>query len=484
MTILDTFFILFESDAAKLDKGLKDSEKKAEGLGAKLTDVDAKAAHMGASFLASIAALAGTALAAVGVASLTHNVIEASEAADKLNESTQRLGLNIEEVSAWGDLTKKNGGSTEAFVGSIENLNKALSTMEVTGKSRAAPFLKDLGINLDLAANKGKTAMDFLPQIADAFSKMDKQKSVAIGQRLGFDNGTIMTLQAGRREVEALLAKERELGVITEKQGQIADDYGDSLDDLRHAMRSVWLGVSEYILPALTWTINKFKDGAVFAREHSDAVVGFMIALGSAITVYALPPMIRLAAATLVTAAPFILIGALVVGLAAAFALLYEDIMIFMEGGDSMIGQMLERWPVIGDIAHGIGAAFTGLWDIMKAVAGFMADMWNDPIAAFSKFLDTVKAGLNMIPGFGAVMDAVNMGASAFAAASASPLGSATSASITNGGASNKSTTVQIDRVDVSTGAGDAVGISRSIGDALGSQMQQTINNLDDGVIA
>lgn len=424
MSILDSFFILFESDASKLDKGLNETEKKAQALAAKLGNVDTTASKMGASFLQSLAGLAGAAIASASLAAMTQAVFAAAEGADKLNESTERLGLNIETVSAWGDLVKKNGGSVESFVGSLENLNSQLTQIEVTGKSRAAPFLKELGIDLDDAANKGKNALDFLPQIADAFEGMDKQKSTALGKRLGLDQGTIMTLQAGRREVEALIAKEKELGVVTQKQGAIADAFGDQMDDTQHAFRSVWLGVSEYVLPPLTWMMAKFQDVAVFMRKHSDFVVGLMIALGAAIAFYVLPPLISMAVATVVAFAPFILAGVLVAALATAFALLYDDIMNFLDGGDSMIGQIVGKWPIIGEIIKGIASYFVFLWDTAKAVWGFLIGMFTDPAAAFEQFKSDMAAGIEkLVNTFPGLKDAVGAVTEAFAAAGATITG-------------------------------------------------------------
>lgn len=418
MSILDTFFILFDADASKLDKGLTDSEKTAQGLVGKLEVVDAAAGKMGGTFLQSLAGLAGAAMAAVSLGAMTQAMFAASDHADALNESVERLGLNIETVSAWGDAIKKNGGSVEGFIGSIEGLNSQLAQMEVTGKSRAAPFLKELGIDLDAAANKGKNAMDFLPQIADAFAGMDKQKSVALGKRLGFDQATIMTLQQGRQEVEALLEKERELGVVTKKQGEIADAFGDQMDDTRHAFRSVWLGVSEYVLPPLTWAMEKFQEVALFMRKHSDFIVGLMIALGAAVTLFALPPLIAMASAAVVAFAPFILAGVLVAALATAFALLYDDVMAFVDGGDSMLGQIVGRWPIVGQIIKGLVAEFAFLWDIAKAVGAFLVGMFNDPAAAAEQFKSDVSAAIDaLIANFPGLQEAIGAVTGAFTSA-------------------------------------------------------------------
>ena len=514
MTVLDSFFILFESDASKLDKGLAETEKKAQGLTSKLSEVDKAAGKMGNSLMQGIAQAAGALLATVSLGAMTAAILDAAGAADKLNESAERLGLNIETLSAWGDLVKKNGGSAEGFIASIEALNANLAQVEVTGKSRAAPFLKELGIDLDAAANKGKNAMDFLPQIAEAFEGMDKQKSVALGRRLGFDQATIMALQAGRREVEALIEKEKELGVITKKQGEIADAFGDQMDDTRHAFRSVWLGVSEYVLPPLTWMLKKFEEVAVWMRKHSDFIIGLMIALGAAILFYVLPPLISMGAAVVVAFAPFIGAGLLVAGLAAAFALLYDDIMAFIDGGDSMIGHIVGKWPIIGDIVKGIASYFQFLWDLLKAFFDFMTTAWDAPgggLAAFAErashafdgFLAAVPLVKDAIAWLSGAFDKVasffgrgglaaavrenaeglTAGKAALAQASGTPLAAQTSASISNTRGGN-TTSVQVGKVEVHTQATDAAGISKSIGDSMETQMRQAANNFDDGVLA
>ena len=317
---------------------------------------------------------------------------------------------------------------------------------------------------------------------------MDKQKSVALGKRLGFDQATIMTLQAGGRAVDELIAKERELGVVTKKQGEIADAFGDQMDDTRHAFRSVWLGVSEYVLPPLTWMMEKMQNVAMFMREHSHFIVGLMVTLGTAIAAYALPPLISMAAAAVVAFAPFILAGAIIGGVPLALALLYDDIMTFIEGGDSMIGAILQRWPVITDVVRGIGQAFGQLMDIGAAMGRFFADLWNNPMKAFAAFFDMLWGGitklLGAIPALKGLMGAIGLGKEALGLASTNPIASTSSSAISNSRTATKSTSVNIGEVKVQTQATDAAGISKAIGGTMSSQMRQAVSNYDDGILA
>lgn len=377
MAILDTFYLLFKSDAKELDKGLDDSRKKAREATNEIKKTDDAAFDLGHRIGSAIRSMAGLVGGYLAVSTLTQSFMAATDQADALNESAERLGVNIETLSAWGDLTKKNGGSSEAFIGSIQQMNTALSMIEVTGKSRVAPFFKELGIDLDSAAFKGKTATELLLPLADAFEGLDKQKSVAMGQKLGLDMGTILTLQQGRREVEALLAREKELGVVTKAQGEAADAFGDQMDDTRHALRSMWLEVSTAVLPVLTWFAKKAEQVFTFFRENKDLIVGVFIGIGAAVAFFAIPPLLMMAAAALAAVAPFLLIGLAIAGLIAVFGLLYDDIVNFMEGNDSLIGQFLDEFPQVRAILQGIGDVFMWLGQTAADVASIIGAAWR-----------------------------------------------------------------------------------------------------------
>lgn len=354
-----------------------------------------------------------------------------------------------------------------------------------------------------------------------------------------------MTLQAGRREVEALLVKERELGVVTKLQGEIADKFGDQLDDTRHAFRSLWLVVSENVLPVLTWLAEKFQNVALFMRKHSDFIVGIMIALGAAILTFALPPMLSLAAATLAAFAPFLIMGAIVAALAVGFALLYDDIMNFIDGNDSLIGQIVEKFPLIKTIVMGAVDAIKGfgnamlwtletagsviqilfdLWtrmmgaiyefsglgmlvnfivkgwaDQFKGLGQIVGDVWDWIIVKVQQAMAVISSAIGLVKGIaGAITSGLDSakgalgltvnggtglgaGKALLGAAGASPLNSQSSSSISNTQGGNKSITTG--PITIQTQATDAQGISQSLGTAMNTQFRSASTQMDDGVL-
>jgi len=505
--ILDSFFLLFEADASKLNKGLDESDKRAKQTTQQVKDLDAAAYKMGERLGGAIRTFGGALLGFVAARQLMASFNDAVMQADQIDETAKALGLATEELSVYSDAVKEAGGSQEGFVGSLNALNTALATMETTGKSKATPFLKEMGINLEAVANKGKTAFDFLPQIADAFATMGRQESIAMGKKIGFDMGTIMMLQGGRRELEALIKKHKELGVITEKQGEIAADYNDSLDDFRHTLRTTWLSMSEVILPVVTRVMNAFTSLVTWARENHHFITGVFLAIGAVIGKMLLPMMIRLAVATAVAFAPYLLIGAVIAGVAAAFALLYDDIMNFLEGNDSLIGQLLEKFPMLAQVFYIIGAVAREVAGVIASAfelagAGILA-MWDHIATRVKALWEYVKTFAAFVGGIasklgGALMShqfaapdsapgvaaGVSAGQALLRGAAASPINSQTSSSITNRRGGDRTSSVKIDKVEVNTPATDGAGIAKSIGGALSSQMSQVSANFDDGVAA
>jgi hypothetical protein len=545
MSVLDTFYMLFESDASKLDAGLADSEKKSKRLFDSLKTTDSEAAKLGGTLKQTLGQLAGAAAAYVGFQAIKNNILEAANAADRLGEISESFGIAVEDLSAYSGAVIMAGGNTESFVSSLTTMQSNLASVDATGKSKILPFLKELGLNLESTELKGKSALELMPYLAGAFENLSKQEAVGFGKKLGLDEGTVRLLQEGRIALEDRIRKQKELGVVTAEQAAISAEFNDALDYNRMAWRGVWLEVATAVLPVFKKVIEVFESVAVFIRKRSDFIVGLMIALGAAVAFYVVPPMLLAAKAAIVAFAPFLLLGAVVAGLAGAFALLYDDIVNFTKGNNSLIGHLSEKWPAFGVIVRAIASQFNFLMDTAKAVFSFLVGMFTSPSEAFAKFkldmeagvqklietypglstaigavstafeiagdtigavwesiaavvktvVDGIMSGISAISeGFGKVKSLFGLGGvtvkglmegkQAVSQAGNMPLANQTSNSISNSRNVSKSTNVQVGKVEVKTAATDAEGISKAIGDSIQSQMQQAATNFDDGVLA
>lgn len=507
MAILETFYYLFKSDAKALDEGLTESEKRAKQTEESLSKTDRTAESLGGAFR-EVAMQAGAVLAAfASVGAIIEGVKAATEFNDKLGETAEALEVNVEDLSAWSDAAQMSGGSAEAFQGTLKGLTAAMAQVDTTGKSRLKPFFDELGVSMLDSAGKARPVMDLLPELAEKFEGLSKSEAFGLGQKLGLDQGTIMMLQRGRQGLDELIKRQKELGVTTAEDAEIAGDFNDALDDTKHVFRTIYTSIASTILPGLTMLNKGLQFVVTWARQNDKFVAGFFIAIGTAIAVYYLPPIIAAAAATLVAIAPFIAIGAAIAAAAAAFALIYDDIMTFLEGGDSVTGRLLE-WvnsfgllraaidfvkALFGYLSTEIGAflenstlvqaaidVMTGAFEALKAVLDTIIEAFSwimEKGAALGGIIGTVAGALG-----DKVSGALQAGTAALQGASGQPLAAQTSASLGAQNTSNRTNNVNVGKVTVNTKATDANGISKAVGGTLQKQMRQAVANYDDGV--
>jgi hypothetical protein len=547
-SVLETFLILFESNAEDVDKGTEQAKRSTDQLDNSIRSTTDSTAKLGAGFVNMLTTAGGALASVLSVAAITAGVMQAADNADMLGEFTERLGLNIEEVTAWGDAVQVNGGTAEGFRGSLEALIDGMVTFATKGTSRVSPFFEELGIKMTDARGKARDVMEVLPELADAFEGLSKQESAGLGRKLGLDQGTIMLLQQGRREVDAQIARQKELGTVTKEAAEIAGKFNDQYDDTAKVFRSLFTVVGSTILPVFTSILTGVQNVGAFLMKHSDFMVGLLIALGGAVLVYALPPFISLAAAVITAFAPFLLIGAVIAGVALAFALLYDDIMNFIDGNDSLIGQILTQFPIIGDVINAVIDNFKALWaaaswifnsilsvlqigvegwrllfgvigegvrsfiensTVMQAIIGAISSafetmgqsigaVWDFLSARVSGFIELIMKAVDLVKTIaGGITGALgtvkaNLGISglaqgkeALAIAGSSPIGAQTSNSIANSSrSSNRTNSVQTGPITIQTQATDANGIAGALGNSMGQQMRQAASTFDDGVAA
>jgi phage-related protein len=406
-SILETFVLLFESNADDVKKGSDEAKQSSDRLNESLKSVDGATADVGAEFVRMLSTAGGALASVLSVAAITGAVLSAADNADALGEFTDRLALNIEEVNAWGDAVQVNGGTAEGFRGSLENLIDGMVTFATKGTSRVAPFFKELGISMVDANGKARDVMEVLPELADSFEKLTKQESAGLGRKLGLDPGTIMLLQQGRREVDAQIARQKELGTVTKEAAEIAGKFNDQYDDTAKVFRSLFTTVGTTILPLFTRILSGVADIGGFFAKHSDFIVGLLIALGAAITVYALPPLVSMAVAAVTAFAPFLLMGALIAGVAVAFALLYDDVKNFIDGNDSLIGQILTEFPVIGDIIQGVIENIKMLWGAVSWVFNTIVSVLQIAITVWGRLFSTIGEGIASFVASSSIVQAV-----------------------------------------------------------------------------
>lgn len=398
MSLLDTLTILFDTDGKKASKDvdelndkLNDTEKSAGDATKGIDEMGSSANNAGQMF-GELAKMAGTALASyLAFGAIKAQVMKTAQMTDQIGKFGQTLGLNVKQLDAWGEAAARSGGSASAFQGSVAGLQQQLTQIQFGGGSQMIQSLGMIGISAFDANGNLRDTFDILGDVADQFKQMPPARAYAIGGMLGLDQGTILLLQQGRYNIEQLVEQQLRFGSASAQAYKAAADFDDSLDNLDRSFRSIWQSINTFVLPPITALINGFNEAVTFLRENQDFAVGFFGVLGGAILALALPPMISLAAATLAATWPILAIGAAIVALAALFGLLYDDVKHYIDGQDSLLGRLLDRYEWLKD---GVVAVFDFIkkaWQELLAVIDWAKLLVTNPQAAIDELEDYLK---------------------------------------------------------------------------------------------
>lgn len=381
-SVLETFYILFASDASEVDEGARDAEKSTDKLEKSLKSTDKAATQTGNTFkdLAKQAVMTlGPFLGLAAIRSAVSNFADTADAAGKL---AGQLKIDVEALQAWQGAAVRAGGDADGMTASIEGLNGKLDEMRRGGGGEAAWTFRNLGVSIRDSEGRIKNADKLLHDLAGKFDGLSRQKALKMGERLGLDVGTITLLQKGKKGVEDLLKQQKELGLLTKQDTEVSRKYKNAMADMGQSFGAMSAVVMRLLLPAFIMVADGMTKGAVTIRKHKDLVIGFFIALSTVLGVMALKAGIAFA--------PFLGIAALILGVAAAFAILYDDVQAFLNGHTSAIGKIAEKYPWVGKLVHGIADAFRMLWDIAKAVFQFLVEAVDNPVRAWANLKKAV----------------------------------------------------------------------------------------------
>lgn len=408
MSILDTFFILFDADASKLDKGLADSDKKSESLLDKLRKVDSEATKTGGSFRDMVGKLAAFAGVNVAMGAFVHSVQNMAKEYVALGKLAAQFRSTVEAVEEFTQSAKLLGMSEEQSTESLHALDRAMQDTAMD-MGRAKKVFEELGISVKDSKGEMKSTTAVMGELAGKFKGMDYGKQIRVMERLGLDPGLIKLFNSDLGALQQRMADvDRAAGFNLTTAVKRAQEYTKASKEMSLELNTLKLYLSKlgdaFKIAALPWFTDAMKVATGWAHtfvdflmRHSQFVKGFMIAAGAAISYYLIPAAIRGALSVWAMIAPFALVGLAALAVATVFALLYDDITNFLDGNESLIGNLLAKYPQVAEVAKDIGRALQFVFDVAKALAGFLIGMWDNPGEAFKTFQADLMDGLNAL---------------------------------------------------------------------------------------
>ncbi|WLV37717.1 hypothetical protein [Morganella morganii] len=338
----------------------------------------------------NVAALAEKSLNFAGISTTITGLISDATARAAEIESIDKLGREI-------NITTQD---VDAFSGSVAALGgtRSAAQADLSAMAKAFGFAGD--------------SMEKVLQTADKVQGMSFSEAKKTLGGLGVeDNGTVEMLMKGREELSRMMETQKDYGGITRESIEQSISFNNAMLSLEQSAGLLKNSLMGMLIPALAQGLDWLEKIVVFAKENKNFVTGFFIAVATVVTGKYVHAMKLAQISTWTAMLPVMAVVAGILLLAAVFALVYDDIMNFIDGNDSMIGRILDSYPGLKAVILTVWEAFVVLFDFIISVIGVVADIvvaaYNTMNTALNEFIDWLTASIQGVMAWGAEFEAV-----------------------------------------------------------------------------
>ncbi|HAW1738199.1 TPA: hypothetical protein JLN31_000902 [Escherichia coli] len=394
MGVLDSFVFLLETDNRNALKGINEA-------GNALDDVEdgSNQAHkallgmftgVGEKAGLTAASLKEVAIGALGIAGagLSMNAV-LDHAAEMLGrvQDAETVGVNISQYDALSRSFQTLGVDADGFRDSMIDLNEAMGEAASDAKSGKAESFKTFGVSLKDAQGNIKSADQALLELAGSMEKMDKQQATFQIKQLGItDNAVIAAMLKGQKALERQIDLQKSLGVLNEKDVEQLKRFKQAQNELSAIFSRFSDVLAMTAVPALELIIDVTKDVIKWGREHKGFLIGFFGALAGVAIPMLTSALWGMATAAWAAIAPFIPF----IAAAVALGLVIDDLWTYFNGGESVIGDLVQRFPVLGEVLENVKESFLSAWEALKL-------LFSDPSAFMDVLVSELQASWDEI---------------------------------------------------------------------------------------
>lgn len=424
-------------------------------------------------------------LAMVGVA--VRQSLQFYEQAEQLDFLAQKSNIAVESLHKLGIAASKYGGSTEGTASTVE---------QFTSKE-----FKEKALKVGVSVSKDNPEQT-LENIA---ARMEKLKTDAekweLAKSLGLDEGTIRLVIQGVERYREELKRASKYKLYTKEDIERMKEFRQVQQDIRLGIQSIQAVVAQLLLPAITTIAKAIRAVSDWVAEHEGGVkiaaifiaiaAGVMIAFGAFTALNAI--------LTVLSANPVVLIIAAVILYITYLIAVINDLIVFVQGGESVIGKVLKAIGVdtefvrtfilanIELIKRGISIVIS----FIQSLGGKIAEFARKIKSMWDALPDPIKKLIGLSNPFTATFTAVNMGKEVITKANNNKLNSVAPNSVSNSyqtqaitdnnnantkvltNNANKNTTVNIGTIN--TQAKDGKELAKEI---------STVSQIDNGFVA
>lgn len=273
------------------------------------------------------------AAAATGILKMVDQVQKLN---DELYHLERNLGMSASTIKSWQGAAGAMGGSAQGMTESIKSLNMGMNDFVTMGDTTLLPFMNALGVGMVDAQGKLRKTDDVMLDLADSFSKMDREQAFSIASKMGIDEGTFNTLVQGRKEMEKMLEYQSKMYKSSEEELKASRQLAQN----RALLGQHWESLKTMMANAIIPLFMKLSEVALgifeYLQENQQAVQAVFKGISFVIGAILIPILAKATVAALAFIAPFAPFILVVGALGAAFGLLYDDYKTWAEGGKSL----------------------------------------------------------------------------------------------------------------------------------------------------
>jgi len=363
-----------------------------DGLTRSLDKADKQASGLTGAFgkLGGVAKTTGVALAGLGAAAVGGLAVlgkNAIDAADNLNDLSQRTGVGVETLSKFGAAAEDSGSSLDEVGKALGKLSKGI----VDPASKANEALRSIGVASTDSLGKIRPVDAVMLDIADKFSKLpDGAEKTALAMDIFGKSGAnlIPMLNGGREALSQYSA------TISTEMAQAADKFNDAINmimrelagpfnqaitaslpyitQLAQQLGAALPGAIQALIPVVTGILGVLAQLGQWFATLTPQQQGF-VAGAAALTV----AFIALAPAITALVTVFTVLGPIIAGVAAAIV----GIPAVIAGWAGAIGPLVAGLTTLGQILVGVFTGPVG-WVALAAAAGVAIYAFRDQIGA------------------------------------------------------------------------------------------------------
>ena len=326
---------------------------------------------------------------------------------DKLYFSSQRIGASATNITAYGNAIAQLGGNAEGAISTLESLAEKLRN-----SPGHAGMINSLGVQTKDANGQIRDRVEVMKDLSSVLAKMPDYQANSYANALGIDQNTLLAMKDGKflSNMEKYQKIQKELGMndeLTKSGNDFMTEYQDLTMVTKTGFQVIVMQAGKALIPILK-LINQWVQSGIHAFSQLNPEIKNMLGVGMrfALLAVVMGGFIK-TFGLLFKFVPLLkgLIGiwrafnlaflaspiGIILGLAAALALLWDDYNNWKDGGESLIDW--SNWT------EGIEGAFAVLKDIQNNIVQFK----DKAIEAFNALDPSIQDLIKNVLKFGAI---------------------------------------------------------------------------------